>query len=412
MSSCCSKGQTPTNSSSDDNVNANGFSSQISKNLESDSVPTSCCGSSISTSTSNAQPQELSNCCDQPAGKADWFLRVCFVLVLFFYSLNFSAWLDDAGLPEVFYWQLSPALDIMASTVRELVNTMWFSVLLAALFVGFLAKIPQSFVLAILGKGGSLGGLGRATVAGVLMDLCSHGILMVAMQLYRKGASLGQVMAFLVASPWNSLSLTLILIALIGWPWTLAFIVLSMILAFSTGYLFDLLSRKGQLPQNPYSIEIDTEFQFWPEAKRQWRELKVDRAWCASVWDEALAGSKMVVRWLLFGVLLAAAIRGFVSLDDFQQYFGPSMLGLGATLLAATIIEVCSEGSTPIAADLMTRANAPGNSFAFLMTGVATDYTEVMVIKDSMKSWKTALFLPLLCVPQVIVVAIILNQMA
>ncbi|MFT6265302.1 MAG: hypothetical protein ACJAWS_001450 [Oleiphilaceae bacterium] len=43
------------------------------------------------------------------------------------------------------------------------------------------------------------------------------------------------------------------------------------------------------------------------------------------------------------------------------------------------------------------------------MTGVATDYTEVMVIKDSMKSWKIALFLPLLTVPQVIVVAIILN---
>ncbi|KZY86225.1 hypothetical protein A3743_17265 [Oleiphilus sp. HI0072] len=97
-------------------------------------------------------------------------------------------------------------------------------------------------------------------------------------------------------------------------------------------------------------------------------------------------------------------------MEDFQNYFGPTLLGLGATLIAATIIEVCSEGSTPIAADLMNRANAPGNSFAFLMTGVATDYTEVMVIKDTMKSWKTALYLPLLTVPQVIVVAMILNS--
>ena len=30
---------------------------------------------------------------------------------------------------------------------------------------------------------------------------------MVAMGLYRKGASLGQVMAFIIASPWNSLTL-------------------------------------------------------------------------------------------------------------------------------------------------------------------------------------------------------------
>ena len=85
------------------------------------------------------------------------------------------------------------------------------------------------------------------------------------------------------------------------------------------------------------------------------------------------------------------------------------MIGLLATLVAATIIEVCSEGSTPIAADLMNRANAPGNSFAFLMAGVATDYTEVMVIKETTNSWKTALFLPLFTVPQVAVMAVLLN---
>ncbi len=407
MSNCCSKGQTTQTNPTNVPPKSSCCASDATGDTDSNPSSSSCCG----TKPVNTQAAELSSCCDQPAGKADWFLRICFGLVLFFYSLNFSGWLDNTGLPEVFYWRLSPALGVMANTVQELVNTMWFSVFLAALFVSFLAKIPQSFVFAILGKGGSISGLGRATVAGVLMDLCSHGILMVAMQLYRKGASLGQVMAFLVASPWNSLSLTLILIALIGWAWTLAFIVLSMVLAFSTGYLFELLSRKGQLPENPFSVELDGGCVFWPQAKRQWAELKIDKAWCLSVWDEAIAGSKMVVRWLLFGVLLAAAIRGFVSLDNFQQYFGPSMLGLGATLLAATIIEVCSEGSTPIAADLMTRANAPGNSFAFLMTGVATDYTEVMVIKESMKSWKVALFLPLLCVPQVVVVAIILNQM-
>jgi hypothetical protein len=118
----------------------------------------------------------------------------------------------------------------------------------------------------------------------------------------------------------------------------------------------------------------------------------------------------MVVRWILFGVLLASAVRAFMPLDLFQSYFGPTMLGLAATLIAATLIEVCSEGSTPIAADLMTRANAPGNSFTFLMGGVATDYTEIMVIRDTMKSWKVALFLPLLTIPQVIIVAMFLNN--
>ncbi|KZZ73257.1 hypothetical protein A3765_27405 [Oleiphilus sp. HI0130] len=122
-----------------------------------------------------------------------------------------------------------------------------------------------------------------------------------------------------------------------------------------------------------------------------------------------MSGARIILKWLLFGVLLASAIRAFVSLEDFQNYFGPTIFGLIATLIAATIIEVCSEGSTPIAADLMTRANAPGNSFAFLMGGVATDYTEIMVIKETTSSWKTALFLPLLTLPQVFVVAWLLN---
>ena len=66
--------------------------------------------------------------------------------------------------------------------------------------------------------------------------------------------------------------------------------------------------------------------------------------------------------------------------DAFATWFGASFVGLWLTLLAATVIEVCSEGATPIAADLMNRAGAPGNSFTFLMAGVATDYTELLSI--------------------------------
>jgi len=355
---------------------------------------------------SEPQAPVVSTCCGdevQTAGKrsVDYLLWSSLGLVCFFYLMH--------------WWQLQlayPPLTIIGHSVYELVNTMWWSVLLAAFFVGLLSHIPQDFVTAILGRGGSLKGILRATLAGVLLDLCSHGILMVGMKLYQKGASLGQVMAFLIASPWNSLSLTLILIALIGLPWTLAFIALSLVIAVITGLIFDRLVSAGRLPGNGDHRGLPEGFHFWREARaklsqvRWTSELLGDMAW------EGIKGSRIVVRWLLFGVLLASAVRGFVALEDFQSLFGPSLMGLMATLLAATVIEVCSEGSTPIAADLMNRAQAPGNSFAFLMTGVATDYTEVMVIKDTMQSWKVALFLPLLTVPQVVVLALVLNGMA
>lgn len=367
----------------------------------------SCCGSKTadhSTDTSNHDHTShdhglSSGCCDTEKNTIDWLLWSCLGLSSVFYLLSF------------FISGHSDWLSIISHSVHELINTMWWSVLLAIVFVGALSKIPQHFIVSILGKGGTFKGLWRATLAGVLLDLCSHGILMVGMELRRKGASLGQVMAFLIASPWNSISLTIIMFALIGLNWTLAFIVLSMLLAISTGWLFDYFEKKGTLPSSGINTELPENFSFWPSAKDELSKVNWNKALANDIIKSGLSGSRMVIRWLLFGVLLASAIRGFVSLEDFQTYFGPSLIGLGATLIAATIIEVCSEGSTPIAADLLTRANAPGNSFAFLMTGIATDYTEVMVIKDSMKSWKTALFLPLLTVPQVVVVAIILNNM-
>jgi hypothetical protein len=77
-----------------------------------------------------------------------------------------------------------------------------------------------------------------------------------------------------------------------------------------------------------------------------------------------------------------------MSSDTFSTYFGPTLFGLAMTLIATTIIEVCSEGSSPIAADLLTRAAAPGNAFTFLMAGAATDYTEIMGLKERTGSWK------------------------
>lgn len=363
---------------------------------EASKVKTSCCGS-------HAQPEEkapTSSCCDSDDAKFDWMLWGSLSLVAVLYA--FHSLYGSSGIS---------ALDTAAHAVVELFNTMWWSVVVAALFVGVIARIPQEFVIAILGRGGSVKGILRATAAGVLMDLCSHGILMVGMKLYQKGASLGQVMAFLIASPWNSLSLTLIMIALIGLPWTLAFIVLSMVIAVISGLIFDWLVARNTLPGGVDHQDLPEGFEFKREAKLALSNTRFNSTWFKSVLFEGIQGSRIVVRWLLFGILLAAAIRGFVSLDNFQDYFGPTLLGLGLTLLAATIIEVCSEGSTPIAADLMNRGNAPGNSFAFLMTGVATDYTEVMVIKDTMKSWKVALFLPLVTVPQVVAIALILNNM-
>ena len=315
----------------------------------------------------------------------------------------------------ILHWQFSSQisstalLSTLSHSTYDLINTIWWGILMGILMISLLGKIPREFVVSLLGTGRGFRGIIRATLGGVLLDLCSHGILMVGAKLYERGASLGQVMAFLVASPWNSFSLTLILIALIGLKWTLIFIVASMLIAIISGIIFDKLVSSKVLPKNPHQIDLPKDFQFWQAARTRFNNLKFTSKFFWTMAKDGIVESRMVIRWILFGVLLAGVVRTFMDAESFQNYFGPTIAGLALTLVAATIIEVCSEGSSPIAADILNRANAPGNSFAFLMTGVSTDYTEVMVIKDATKSWKIALFLPLITVPQVVVLAYIFN---
>lgn len=347
---------------------------------------TSCC----------APKQKPAGCCDKPA-KRDGLLWGSLVCVVVLYGVHVSG-LTDAG-----------SLHKAAHGVFELMNTMAWGLAFGIVMVALLAKVPREWVMAVLGTNTGFKGLLRATAAGVLLDLCSHGILLIGAKLYERGASLGQVMAFLIASPWNSFSLTLIMIALIGLGWTLTFIALSVVVALVAGTLFDGCVAKNILPPNPNTQEADPDFVLLPAVVAAFKNIKPSFKGLGRFLLGGIKESRMVVRWLLFGVLLATAIRVFVPEGAFGTYFGPTLLGLTVTLVVATVLEVCSEGSTPIAADIFTRAGAPGNSFAFLMAGVATDYTEVMVIKSTTGSWKVALFLPLLVLPQVIVLAVLLN---
>ncbi len=305
-----------------------------------------------------------------------------------------------------------PYISNFGHAVAGLLSVMWWGILFGIVAVGVMSYIPREYFNALLGRGDSFGGLLRAAGAGLLLDLCSHGILMVGAKLYERGASLAQVMTFLIASPWNSLTLTFILIGLIGFKWTFTFIIGSAVIAVLTGYIYLQLTKRGVFPANPNHQDTPDDFDIKADFKARMKAFKFTRALPLNIVKDGWNEGKMVIRWLFFGTVLAALIRAYVPTDIMVDYFGPSLLGLVLTLAATTIIEVCSEGSTPIGADLVTRAGAPGNGFTFLMAGVATDYTEILVIKEFTKKWAIALSLPLITVPQVLLLGWIMNQVA
>lgn len=352
-------------------------------------------------------PHEGAACC--PASGKSPGGRFAFDPV-FHGSLTALAVAGALWLGQVWLGLSIPYISTFAHHTVAIFDKMLWGIALGIVAVGILHQVPREYVMALLGRGDSFGGLIRAIVAGLLLDLCSHGILMVAAKLYERGASFAQILAFLVASPWNSFSLTLILIALIGLKWTLLFIAGSVVIALSAGYGALLLTRAGKIPPNPNKIDLPDSFKILEDIERRIKESPPGGVCLAlSILADGWREGRMVLRWIFLGALIAAAIQTFIPDDVFAAWFGPTLIGLGLTLIAATIIEVCSEGAAPIAADLVTRAAAPGNGFTFLMAGVATDYTEIMVLRQITGSWKTALFLPLLTVPQTLILGWLMN---
>lgn len=291
----------------------------------------------------------------------------------------------------------------------ELFSSMWWGIALGIIIIGLMSKIPKELFTAALGHSNSFSGLLRAVFAGIFLDLCCHGILLVASKLYERGVSLAQVIAFLIASPWNSLSLTLILVSLIGLQWTLLYIAGSVIIALMTGLIFQHLTKSGVLPENPNKQDIPVDYNFSKEFSKLLKSIRISRAGIQSILSTGWNDGQMIIKWLLFGTVLAASVRTFIPHDLFADLFAPTLLGLLLTVLVASVIEICSEGSAPLAGELFNTAAAPGNGFAFLMAGVATDYTEFLIVREFTKSWKIALFLPLVSVPQIMLIGYIMN---
>lgn len=299
-----------------------------------------------------------------------------------------------------------------AHACLDLLGTMWWGVALGVVIIGIMSKIPREIFTAAMGRGDRFSGLLRAVFAGVLLDLCCHGILLVASKLYERGVSLAQVVTFLVASPWNSLSLTLVLITLIGFQWTMLYILGSIIIALCSGFIFQILTKSGTLPPNPNSLDIPDDYKFSSEFKVLFKSIKFTKSGVLSILKTGWTDGQMIIKWLLFGTVLAASIRTFIPPEIFANWFAPTVAGLLATVFVAAIIEICSEGSAPLAGELFNAASAPGNGFAFLMAGVATDYTEILVVREFTKSWKIAFFLPVVTVPQVMFIGYIMNLAA
>ena len=310
-----------------------------------------------------------------------------------------------------------PYLNDFFEAFIDYLKLIWWAVLLGFLIGGIIDYfIPREYIEKYLSRHRKRTII-YAVIFGFLMTACSHGILAIAMELYKKGANTASVVAFLLASPWANLPITVLLFGFFGLK--AAFIMISaLIIAMITGLIYQSLERKGMVECSHCAMGEDrpvlTDFSIIKDVKRRWKEYDFTAKNNIDAIKGTIKGSwsltKMVMWWLLIGMLMASFARAYVPQHLFMEYMGPTFLGLVVTLLFATIIEVCSEGSSPLAFEIFNQTGAFGNSFTFLMAGVATDYTEIGLIWHNIGK-KAALWLPIITVPQILILGYLFNTL-
>jgi uncharacterized membrane protein YraQ (UPF0718 family) len=292
---------------------------------------------------------------------------------------------------------------------------MWIPVLVGFLIGGIIDYfIPNEYVEKYLSRHRKKTII-YSIVFGFLMTACCHGILAIAIELYRKGASTSAIVAFLLASPWANLPITILLFGFFGTK-AILIIVSALIIAFTTGLIFLKLEKRGWVECDKCKLGEDVpkyeDFSIIQDVKKRIREYNYTKTNLKNAFKGTISGSwtlaKMILWWILIGMTFAAFANAFIPEHLFMEYMGPSLLGLFITLLLATVIEVCSEGSSPLAFEIYNRTGALGNSFTFLMAGVATDYTEIGLIWQNIGK-KAALWIPLITIPQILILSYIFN---
>ena len=317
-------------------------------------------------------------------------------------SLKVGKKLKIVGLLFIGIFALSylPALSSFNESLVAYLDLIWWAVLLGLVIGGFIDHfVPEGFIFKYLGQKKKRS-IFNAAVAGFLLSACSHGILAISIQLFKKGASIPAVVTFLLASPWANLPITILLFGFFSFK---AFIIVlsAMLIAIITGFIFRLLEQYSIIEASKEPVKVES---------YQWDNIKHFNfnASIKGITRGTVNLANMVLWWIIIGFLIAAVIKTWVPHDFLMNYFGPDFIGLLLTLGVATVIEVCSEGSSPIAFEIYDNIGTLGNPFVFLMAGVVTDYTEIGLLWTNIGK-RTAIWLPIITVPQVLALGYMFN---
>ncbi|MEQ8175976.1 MAG: efflux transporter SaoE [Syntrophomonadaceae bacterium] len=221
----------------------------------------------------------------------------------------------------------------------------------------------------------SFGSLARGTVSGMMLPVCSCGVIPLGIGLYYSGAYLGPTLAFMGATPIINPAAVFLAYGLLDPRVATIYILAGFTLPFLLGTMGNLFGGSELFAPGFETSSLMAGLESCSE-KTSFRE----RIWTGLQWGFKDLGA-VVSKYVILGMLLAGLISAAVPPAFFQNYLGnPGLISIVGIALLGTIMYVCAVGHIPFIAALVASGASPGVVITFLMTGAATNLPELISI--------------------------------
>ena len=300
------------------------------------------------------------------------------------------------------------------------------------LAIGFLLSglihefVPSKWVERRLG-GGGMKPILYSTLVGTILPICCFGALPVAVSLRQKGARLGPVLAFLVATPATSITALLVAYGLLGLKFTIFIFFAVIAMGLVVGLVGNKVEGKAKVLVPPAQQALDPVCGMNVEVgKAAEAEYGGETYYfCCSHCQQAFEGSpeeyiggsrqvahrvKHVFRYafvdmvkeigpeLLLGLALAALVAAVAPVGEFVgTHFGGG-LGYLFSLGFGLIMYICSTASVPLVHAFVSQGMNIGAGMVLLLVGPITSWGTILVLRKEFGGRILAIYLAVICV--------------
>ena len=221
---------------------------------------------------------------------------------------------------------------------------------------------------------------------GAITPFCSCSSIPVFLGFTSAGIPVGITMSFLITSPLINEVAVLLLLSLLGWKFTLLYIVVGMSVGILGGIFLDAIKAERWLQS--FAAKALERGQNTVRVKAKQSAILSLKQRHTFAKEELSDIFGRVWKWVIVGVGLGSALHGFVPdgwiqahLGDGQWWSVPSAVLLGIPLYSN------ATGVIPVMESLLKQGLPVGTTLAFCMSTVAASFPEFILLKQVMQ-WR------------------------